>query len=266
MYRYRACLSLTRTRASSLSIRPSTTTASPPGKQFWKRSTPITIELEQVCGYHATWEIWINFRPFETKYYTIIEWFCGIHWKIFSKIFFYGGAPKYLLGQLSGVMRAAARFILVLPRRNHMTDVISTRLHWLGIPAQVVFKLCVLAFRCQHGSAPLYLAGYFIPVGAIEGWSSLQSLLVPVTKTVTIGPREFAVCSPTAWNNLSVNLRDPNLSFSCFRKKLKTFLFKLSSTLWCFSTSNCDCALLAAFETFYEKHLIIIIIIMYTKK
>ena len=174
---------------------------------------------------------------------------------------------KYLLGQLSGVMRAAARLILVLPRRSHMTDGISTRLHWLDIPAWIVFKLCVLAYRCQHGSAPPYLADYFIPVGAVEGRSSLRSaatgqLLVPRTKTVTIGPRAFAVCSPTAWNNLSVDLRDPNLSLSCFRKKLKTFLFKLSSTPWCFLTPNCDCALLAAFETFDEKHLIIIIIII----
>ena len=147
-----------------------------------------------------------------------------------------GGAPKYLLGQLSGVMRAAARLILVLPRRSHMTDAISTRLHWLDIPARVVFKLCVTAFRCQHGSAPPYLADYFIPVGAVEGRSSLRSaatgqLLVPRTKTVTIGPRAFAVCSPTAWNNLPVDLRDPNLSLSCFRKKLKTYLFKLSSSL-----------------------------------
>ena len=117
-----------------------------------------------------------------------------------------------------------------------MTDAISTRLHWLDIPAQVVFKLCVIAFRCQHGSAPLYLADYFIPVGAIEGRSSLRSaatgqLLVPRTKTVTIDLRAFAVCSPTAWNNLPVDLRDPNLSLSCFRKKLKTYLFKLSSSL-----------------------------------
>ena len=148
-----------------------------------------------------------------------------------------GGAPKYLLGQLSGVMRAAARLIFVLPRRSHITDAISTRLHWLDIPARVVLKLCVLAFRCQHGSAPPYLADNFIRVVAIEGRSSLRSaatgqLCVPCTKTVTIGPRAFAVSSPTAWNkpnNLSVDLRDPNLSLSCFRQKIKTHLFKISS-------------------------------------
>ena len=145
-----------------------------------------------------------------------------------------GGVPKYLLDQLSGVMRAAARLILMLPRRSHMTDVIATRLHWLDIPARIVFKLCVLAFRCQHGSAPPYLADYFIPVGTIEGRSSLRSaatgqLCVPRTKTVTIGPRAFAVFSPTAWNNLPVDLRDPSLSLSNFRKKLKTHLFRISS-------------------------------------
>ena len=86
-----------------------------------------------------------------------------------------GRAPKYLLSQLSGVMRAAACLILMLPQRSHMTDAISTRLHWLNIPARVVFKFCVLSFRCQHGSAPPYLADYFIPVGAIEGRSRLRS-------------------------------------------------------------------------------------------
>ena len=92
--------------------------------------------------------------------------------------------------------------------------------------------MCLL-FRCQHGSAPLYLADYFIPVGAIEGRSNLRSaatgqLCVPRTKTVTIGPQAFAVSSPTAWNNLSVDLCDPNLSLSSFRKKLKTHLFRIA--------------------------------------
>ena len=67
-------------------------------------------------------------------------------------------------------------------------------------------------------------------VGAIEERSNLRSaatgqLCVLRTKTVTIDPREFAVSSPTAWNNLSVDLRDPNLSLSCFRKKLKNLFF-----------------------------------------
>ena len=110
-----------------------------------------------------------------------------------------GGGPKCLLGQLSGVLRAAARLILLLPRSWSVTDRIRTGLHWLDIPSRVTFKLCVLAYRCIHGSAPSYLARFFTPVSAIVGRSQLQSagvLFVPRSHTLTIGPRAFAISSP----------------------------------------------------------------------
>ena len=146
------------------------------------------------------------------------------------------GAPKSLLAQLSGVMRAAARLILVLPRQSHVTSEIRARLHWLDVPSRVQFKLCCLAFRCLHGSAPPYLAGYFTLVSSIEGRSQLRSaaaglLLVPRTWTVTIGPRAFAVSSPAAWNSLPASFRDPSISLPSFRKKLKTYLFNTPTWL-----------------------------------
>ena len=127
-------------------------------------------------------------------------------------------------------MRAAAGLILVLTRQSHMTSEIHAKLHWLDMPLRVHFKLCCLTIRCLHGSAPLYLAGYFTPVSSIERRSQLRSaaarlLLVPRTWRVTIGPRAFVVSSPAAWNSLPVNLRDPGISLPSFRKKLKTYLF-----------------------------------------
>ena len=133
--------------------------------------------------------------------------------------------------------------------------------------------------RRLHGSAPPYLAGYFTPVSSIEGRSQLRSaaaglLLVPRTWTVTIGPRAFTVSSPAMWNSLPAGLRDPSISLSSFRKKLKTYLFNTPTWLSCLIihliifTHNLihnltlSCELLAAFETFFEKHLIIIIIII----
>ena len=90
------------------------------------------------------------------------------------------GAPKYLLtlGQLSGVMRAAAHLILVLPRRSYTTDAISRRLRGLDTPAQVVFKLCVLARVCTSLSYRL-----FHPGCVKSTISSYQPLSVPRTKT-----------------------------------------------------------------------------------
>ena len=135
-----------------------------------------------------------------------------------------GGAPKCLLDPLSGVLRAVARLILLLPGSGSVTDRIRTELHWLDITSRVTFKLCVLAYRCIHGSAPSYLARFFTPVSAIAGRSQLRSattgvLFVPRSHTSTIGPRAFAISSPSAWNSLPVDLRDPGLCLLSFRKK-----------------------------------------------
>ena len=51
-------------------------------------------------------------------------------------------------------------------------------------------------------------------------------LRIPSTKTVTIGRRGFSVAGPTVWNNLSTTLKDFKLTFSAFKRLLKTELFK----------------------------------------
>jgi hypothetical protein len=143
-----------------------------------------------------------------------------------------GGAPAFLLDQLSGVLRAAARLVLELPRRSRISDVMKSQLHWLDIPARVTFKLCVLAHRCLHGSAPPYLSCYCIQVSSIEARSLLRSaasgiMFVPQTNTLTIGAGAFAIAAPTAWNSLPAPLRNFDLSLPLFRKKLKTHLFNM---------------------------------------
>lgn len=144
------------------------------------------------------------------------------------------GAPGLLINQLDGVMRAAARLILQLPRSSHITSLMHDRLHWLDITARIDFKLCILAYRCIHGQAPAYLSKLCIQVSSLPGRSHLRSassgeLLVPDSKTKTIGPRAFAVACPSAWNNLPSELRSKpsvDLSLAVFRKKLKTVMFK----------------------------------------
>ena len=123
-------------------------------------------------------------------------------------------APDYLLAQLSGMMRAAARLILHLPQKSHVSDAIRRQLHWLDTSERVRFKLCVRARRCIKGSAPSYLSKYCIPVSSIAGRSHLRSaasgdLFIPATNTVTIGPRAFAVACPAAWNSLPPGARTP---------------------------------------------------------
>ena len=95
-----------------------------------------------------------------------------------------------------------------------------------------MFKLCTLVFRCLHGLAPRYLSDLCTPATVHTHLRSSvtleRSLLVPRTKTKTIGPRGFYFASSAAWNALPVHLRDPGLSLNNFKIKLKTHFFSWS--------------------------------------
>ena len=51
-------------------------------------------------------------------------------------------------------------------------------------------------------------------------------LVVPASRTKTLGPRAFAISGPDSWNNIPVALRDNALSFHEFCVKLKTELYR----------------------------------------
>ena len=75
------------------------------------------------------------------------------------------------------------------------------------------------------------LSAVSIPVAAPPGRSHLRSaasgdLYVPATFTKTIGPRGFFHADPPAWNCLPPSMKDPNITFSSFKKLLKTELFQ----------------------------------------
>ena len=113
--------------------------------------------------------------------------------------------------------------MLQLPYRSSVTDLMHQQLHWLDIQSRVRYKIGLLVYKCLHGFAPRYLFDYCVPVQVSSTRSSLRSarfqerlLVVPRTKTKTIG---FFHDSPTVWNSLPDDLRDPELSIGCFRIK-----------------------------------------------
>ena len=140
------------------------------------------------------------------------------------------GMHQYQYDRLQSVLRAAARLVLRLPKWASVSEAIRTKLHWLPYPERVVFKLCSTIYQCLHNSAPQYLIELCIPVATLPGRCHLRSaacgdLFVPPTSTKTIGPRGFFYAGPVAWNSLQPVLKDPSLSFTMFKKLLKTELF-----------------------------------------
>jgi len=129
----------------------------------------------------------------------------------------------------SPIIRRGAIGVLGEEIRPHNATAPRT---WLKITERIQFRLCVLAYRCLHGSAPLYLAETLHLTFDIEACRSLRSgststLSVPETRRSSLGDRAFPVAAARAWNTLPVSLRTAS-SFLSFRRELKTLLFNIS--------------------------------------
>ena len=146
------------------------------------------------------------------------------------------GLPAYMLKRLQSVLNAAARLVLQLPGRQSVSIPKAEKLHWLWFTHRVTYKLCVLVYKGMHGLAPDYLSRRCVRVRDVPGRAHLRSasagqLMVPTTNKKTIGDKGFSHCGPVARNNLPLHLRsdDCTPSLDCFKKHLKTDLFKLTT-------------------------------------
>ena len=57
------------------------------------------------------------------------------------------------MSRLQSVLRAAAWLVLGLPGRAPVSAAMHDTLHWLSFPQRVMFKLCLLTYKCLHGLA-----------------------------------------------------------------------------------------------------------------
>jgi len=67
------------------------------------------------------------------------------------------------LRPLQSVLNAAARLILKLHKfdRVSISATIRNELHWLPVHRRIVYKLCLLVFKCQH-EQPQQTCRYFV--------------------------------------------------------------------------------------------------------
>ena len=96
-----------------------------------------------------------------------------------------------------------------------------------------MYKLSTIVYKCIHGAAPSYLTNLCVPVATNTSRRYLRSathkdLLVPRTRTVTYGPRSFAVSGPAVWNTLPSTLRVSTTTLGQFQSGLKIILFRLA--------------------------------------
>ena len=140
------------------------------------------------------------------------------------------GITDQLLSQLQSVLRASARLVLQRRKFDPISNDIREKLHWLPIRQRIIYKLCLLVFKCLRGEAPSYLCEMLTPLSGHHHLRPLRSaahgnLHIPRTRTRTFGPRSFSVSGPSSWNKLPDNLKNIELTLQVFKSQLKTHLF-----------------------------------------
>ena len=67
------------------------------------------------------------------------------------------GQSTSALAPLQRVQNAAARLLTNGRKFDHITPALM-QLHWLPVKHRVIYKVCLLIFKCLHESAPSYLS------------------------------------------------------------------------------------------------------------
>ena len=125
---------------------------------------------------------------------------------------FFGSTSAVHLRPLHCVLNAAARSIVKRRKFGRITDSIRDELHWLPVQYRHTYKICLLVYKCFHGTAPSYLIEQCIPVAVNPTRSSRRSasnsdLMYPRTNLVRYGQRSFSVIGPRTLNQFALEIR-----------------------------------------------------------
>ena len=97
---------------------------------------------------------------------------------VFSKLDYcnavYAGLPKSSIAPLQRVQNAAARLVLKLGPRDHVTPAFH-QLHWLPVEHRIQFKLCLIMHHLHVGHGPSCLKELVQATADLPGGSILRS-------------------------------------------------------------------------------------------
>ena len=137
------------------------------------------------------------------------------------------GAQKRDIVKLQSIQNAAARIIIGLKKRDHITETLRD-LHWLPVEERTVFKINLITFKTLNGSSPRCLEDilkFYHQARTLRSSRDHLRLEEPNFNMTTYGQRAFSVAAPRLWNKLPFEIRACS-DVNVFKSKLRTFLFK----------------------------------------
>ena len=137
------------------------------------------------------------------------------------------GLPDVSIDKLQRLQNAAARLIALKSRRDSISAILKD-LHWLPVKFRIMFKICLLVYKCLNGCGPDYLKdllAFKSQPRTLRSSSDDLKLQVPRMRTESFGKRSFKYAGPDLWNELPYYIRSCD-TITAFKKRLKTFYFK----------------------------------------
>ena len=116
----------------------------------------------------------------------------------------YSGLPSKELKKLQIIQNNAARFVMNLSRKEHITPVLQN-LHWLPVKYRIDYKIASLTYQCLNDSLfPQYLKDMiqrYVPTRSLRSESRLW-VSQPRCRLATFGARTLQYQSALIWNRL----------------------------------------------------------------
>ena len=141
------------------------------------------------------------------------------------------GITHSLCHRLQKIQNYAARMITGTAYHDHVMPALQS-LHWLPVRSHLDYKVLVIVYQAVYGLAPSYIQELFQIYHrkrTLRSQSELK-LVVPRCNTHRYGSNSFKVRGALLWNSLPVALRHSQ-SLPCFKRALKTHLFKMAYCL-----------------------------------
>lgn len=140
--------------------------------------------------------------------------------------------PAKTIEPLQRVQKAAARLVLKLGPRDHVTSALQ-QLHWLPVSERITYKLCLLMYAAHSGNCPAYIADIVQTQQSVfrsrrPGLRSADSVdYFKPRLSSTFGERSFSYAGPHEWNKLPTSVRSAQ-NINIFKRLLKTHLYHVA--------------------------------------
>ena len=141
---------------------------------------------------------------------------------IFQKIDYcnslYYGIEKNEIKKLQSVQNTAVRMLKNFRKfdRIHISPILL-ELHWLKVEKRIIFKLCLIVYKCILQDAP-------DPLKSLLTISNPRTFVLLQKKyNSKYGKRAFSCAAPMVWNQLPISIRS-EYDQDKFKKGLKTHL------------------------------------------